>query len=72
MEEKGKQRIMGLISTIRRWISMLFKSQAEKDFQITAPDYAEMDAVVCTCANLYAGRPPWVNGKDGDKTFNLA
>ena len=51
---------------------MLFKSQAEKDFQITAPDYAEMDAVVSICANIYAGRPPWVNGKDGVKTINFA
>lgn len=51
---------------------MLFKSQAEKDFQITAPDLSEMDAVVSTCANIYAGRPPWVNGKDGVKTINFA
>lgn len=51
---------------------MLFKSQAEKDFQITAPDLSEMDAVVSTCANIYAGRPLWVNGKDGVKTINFA
>ena len=51
---------------------MLFKSQAEKDFQITAPELSEMDAVVSTCANIYAGRPLWVNGKDGVKTINFA
>lgn len=50
---------MGLITTIKRWIEMIFKSQAEKDFKIDVIESPVMEAITQKCANIYRGTPPW-------------
>lgn len=63
---------MGLITTIKMWIEMIFKSQAEKDFKIDVIESPVMEAITQKCANIYRGTPPWVDVKDGIKTINFS
>lgn len=51
---------------------MLFKSQAERDFDIEIPDMVEMDALISTCSDIYAGVPYWLSREDGIRTVNFA
>lgn len=51
---------------------MLFKKQAEEDFNIQAAEFPEMEALVNKCANIYRGTPYWLDDKDHIKTINFA
>lgn len=51
---------------------MLFKKQAEEDFNIQAAEFPEMEALVNKCANIYRGMPYWLDDKDHIKTINFA
>ena len=37
---------MGLIATLKRWFNMIFKKQAEEDFNIQAAEFPEMEALI--------------------------
>ena len=52
---------MGLIATVKRWIGMIFKKQAEQDFRVKDTTSAQMMAKVVECANIYRGTPYWLD-----------
>ena len=63
---------MGLIATVKRWIGMIFKNRAEKDFDVKDITSPAMEAVISRCADIYRGVPAWVSAEDNIKTINFA
>jgi A118 family predicted phage portal protein len=63
---------MGLITTLKRWFNMIFKKQAEEDFNIQAAEFPEMESLINKCANIYRGVPYWLDDKNNIKTINFA
>jgi A118 family predicted phage portal protein len=63
---------MGLITTLKRWFNMIFKKQAEEDFNIQAAEFPEMELLINRCANIYRGEPEWLDDKNNIKTINFA
>lgn len=51
---------------------MLFKSKAKEEFDIKDVSSPEMEAFVLKCANMYRGRPYWVDAEEHIKTINFA
>ncbi len=51
---------------------MIFKKQAEEDFNIQAAEFPEMEALINKCANIYRGAPYWLDDKNNIKTINFA
>lgn len=51
---------------------MIFKKQAEEDFNIQAAEFPEMESLINKCANIYRGAPYWLDDKDNIKTINFA
>ena len=51
---------------------MIFKKQAEEDFNIQAAEFPEMESLINRCANIYRGVPEWLNDEDNIKTINFA
>ena len=51
---------------------MIFKKQAEEDFNIQAAEFPEMEALINRCANIYRGVPEWLDDKNNIKTINFA
>lgn len=51
---------------------MIFKKQAEEDFNIQAAEFPEMEALINKCANIYRGVPYWLDDKNNIKTINFA
>lgn len=63
---------MGLITWAKKVIGMIFKRQAEEDFNIESVVSPEMESKITECANIYRGTPYWVNADDNVKTINFA
>ena len=51
---------------------MIFKSKAEKDFDVKDITSPAMEAVISRCADIYRGVPAWVSAEDNIKTINFA
>lgn len=51
---------------------MIFKKQAEEDFNIQAAEFPEMETLINRCANIYRGAPEWLDDEDNIKTINFA
>lgn len=51
---------------------MIFKKQAEEDFNIQASEFPEMESLINRCANIYRGAPEWLDDEDNIKTINFA
>ncbi len=51
---------------------MIFKKQAEEDFDIQAAEFPEMETLINRCANIYRGVPEWLDDKNNIKTINFA
>ena len=51
---------------------MIFKKQAEEDFDIQAAEFPEMESLINRCANIYRGTPEWLDDKNNIKTINFA
>ena len=51
---------------------MIFKKQAEEDFNIQAAEFPEMESLINRCANIYRGVPEWLDDKNHIKTINFA
>lgn len=51
---------------------MVFKKQAEEDFNIQAAEFPEMESLINRCANIYRGAPEWLDDEDNIKTINFA
>ena len=43
---------------------MIFKKQAEEDFNIQAAEFPEMESLINRCANIYRGVPEWLDDKN--------
>lgn len=63
---------MGIVTSIKRWLDLLFKNRAETDFDVQALDMPEMTAIIQKCANVYRGIPYWAKPEDNVKTINFA
>ena len=63
---------MGLLSSIKRWLDMIFKQQAEDDFDVKSVVSPEMEVILRRCASIYAGAPPWLSADDDIRTINFA
>ena len=63
---------MGLITWAKKVIGMIFKRQAEDDFNVESVVSPEMESKITECANIYRGTPYWVNVDDNVKTINFA
>ena len=63
---------MSIISTIKGWFSMLLKSRAKEEFNISSIISAEVEWLVEYCARAYRGQPDWEDEEDGIKTVNFA
>lgn len=51
---------------------MIFKKQAEEDFNIQAAEFPEMESLINRCVNIYRGAPEWLDDEDNIKTINFA
>lgn len=51
---------------------MIFKKQAEEDFNIQAAEFPEMESLINRCANIYRGAPEWLDDNNNIKTINFA
>ena len=51
---------------------MIFKQQAEDDFDVKSVVSPEMEVVLRRCANIYAGAPPWLSADNDIRTINFA
>lgn len=63
---------MSIISTIKGWFSMLLKSRAKDEFNITPIISAEVEWLLEYCARAYRGQPDWEDEENGIKTVNFA
>lgn len=63
---------MGLITWAKKVVGMIFKRQAEEDFNVESVVSPEMESKITECANIYRGTPYWVNADDNVKTINFA
>ena len=43
---------------------MIFKKQAEEDFNIQAAEFPEMESLINKCASIYRGTPYWLDDKN--------
>lgn len=51
---------------------MLFKSKAKEEFNIEDITSAEMKRMIDMCANIYRGKPYWIDEDEHIKTINFA
>ena len=63
---------MSILSTIKGWFSMLLKSRAKDEFNITPIISAEVEQLIEYCARVYQGRPDWEDAENHIKTINMA
>ena len=61
---------MGLINTVRRWISMLSGKDIKEQFGVSEITSPEMANVISRCGDVYFGRPNWIS--EDVKTINFA
>lgn len=63
---------MGIIETIRGWLSMLFGNDVQREFDVQPIQYASTESLEQICFRAYQGVPPWVDAEHGIKTVNFA
>ena len=63
---------MGILSTIRGWISMLLPARAKEAFNVRGVTNAEVDAYISRCAKVYRGMPDWLDPDEHIRTINFA
>lgn len=63
---------MGFIDKLRGWVNMLFLAQAKEEFNITSITSTKMERMIAQCADIYAGKPYWLNDEEHIKTINFA
>lgn len=51
---------------------MIFKRQAENDFNVESIISPDMEKVINQCAEIYHGTPEWLDDDEGIKTINFA
>ncbi|MBO6238557.1 MAG: hypothetical protein J6N50_07165, partial [Bacteroidales bacterium] len=63
---------MGLIAMIKSMYDRVFRTRAEQEYKIEAVESPSMDSLIAKCANVYSGKPPWLDEEDGIRTINFA
>lgn len=63
---------MGLINTVKRWISMLFKRDVLEEFDLQPVTSGVMTALVSRCWNIYSGTPDWLDAENDIRTIKFA
>lgn len=70
---------MGILSSIRGWVSRMYetvvdklRSKAIQDFKVTPLTTAQVDQVITQCGQIYTGNPPWLDKEDHITTINFA
>ena len=63
---------MGIITTLKGWINMLFKSKVKEEFKIESVTSTAMERMINQCADIYKGDPYWVDEENHIKTINFA
>ena len=51
---------------------MLFGNKAKEEFSVVSVTSGVMDKILTECANIYKGRPDWLDDEDDIKTINFA
>ena len=63
---------MSILSTIKGWFSMLLKTKAKEEFNVTSIISAEVERLLDYCARVYRGQPDWEDEQNHIKTVNFA
>ena len=63
---------MSILSKFKGWFSMLLKSRAKEEFNITSIISTEVDWLIEYCARVYRGQPDWESEENRIKTVNFA
>ena len=63
---------MSIISKIKGWINMLFRSKAKEEFNIEPIISQNMEDMISKCFEIYQGKPYWLDDADHIKTINFA
>lgn len=63
---------MSLLSTIKGWFSMLSKTRAKEEFNISSIISSEVEWLIEYCARAYRGQPDWEDEPNHIKTVNFA
>lgn len=63
---------MGLIATIKGWLSLLIPEREKTEWGIRPETSAEVDAFIGACAKAYRGEPDWLDTENHVKTINFA
>ena len=63
---------MSILTKIKGWFSMLFKSKAIEEFNIETIGSEQMDDWINECVNIYQGNPSWLDEDDRIDTVNFA
>ena len=63
---------MSIISKIKGWINMLFRSKAKEEFNIEPIISQSMEEMIRKCFEIYQGKPYWLDDADHIKTINFA
>lgn len=63
---------MSIISRIKGWFSMVFKSRAKEEFNIESVTSSAMESMINRCFAIYQGNPDWLDDDDHIKTVSFA
>lgn len=63
---------MSIISKIKGWFNMLFRSKAKEEFNIEPIISQSMEEMIRKCFEIYQGKPYWLDDADHIKTINFA
>lgn len=63
---------MSILSTIKGWFSVLLKTRAKDEFNITSIISEEVEKLIDYCARVYRGQPDWEDEQNHIKTVNFA
>ena len=63
---------MSIISKVKGWINMIFKSRAKEDFNVEPIVTQKMESAINDCFAIYQGEPSWLDEEDHIKTVNFA
>ena len=63
---------MSIISRIRGWFNMIFRSKAKEEFNIEPIISQNMEDEIKKFINIYRGKPYWIDENDHIKTINFA
>lgn len=63
---------MSIISKIKGWFNMIFRSKAKEEFNIEPIISQSMEDMIQKCFAIYQGKPYWLDDADHIKTINFA